>query len=246
MSGSVEAALSDLPPNVQRSVSEFVRSLVDSFGPHLKSVVLFGSAAEGRLRSTSDVNVLVLAAELDADRLALVRESLRTGRAAAALTVMFVEPSELDDACEAFALKFADIQGRHRLLWGSDPFANAVVPREATVRRLKQVLLNLKLRLRERFTLDGNRSDVLARDLANLTGPIRATASTLLHLQDGLTRAPKAALEEFCADQRWASCLAGLSAVHRGEVLPAQRMEALMQDVQALLSSLSAAAADLR
>jgi predicted nucleotidyltransferase len=246
MIGRTEAALRDLPPHVQRSVSEFVQALVGSLGSRLKSVVLFGSAAEGRLRSTSDVNVLVVATELDPARLGLVRESLRTGRVAAGLTAMFVEATEFDAACEAFAVKFADMQYRHRVLWGSEPFANAVIPREATIRRLKQVLLNLKLRLRERFVLDGDRPDALALDLANATGPIRASAATLLHLLDGRTRTPKAALEELFPGERWASCLAGLSAAHRGEVLPGRRMEVLMQDVQALLSSLAADAAALR
>ena len=78
-----------------------------------------------------------------------------------------------------------------------------------------------------------------------MTGPIRVSAATLLALGDGRERAPKAALEEFCADARWTSCLAGLSAVHRGEVLPADAARALVGEVLALLAALGAAAAKL-
>jgi predicted nucleotidyltransferase len=41
-------------------IDEFVAAARDAFGDQLVSVVLYGSAAEGALRATSDVNVLVV------------------------------------------------------------------------------------------------------------------------------------------------------------------------------------------
>lgn len=108
---------------------------------------------------------------------------------------------------------------------------------------MRQVLLNLKLRLRERYALDGNRPERLALVVADMTGPIRVAAATLLALRNGREQAPKAALEEFCAEPRWAPCLAGLSAVHRGDTLPGDRIRGLVADVWELLAALGAAAA---
>jgi hypothetical protein len=45
----------DLPPPVATILQEFVATLAATMT--LESVILFGSAAEGRLRSTSDVNL---------------------------------------------------------------------------------------------------------------------------------------------------------------------------------------------
>ncbi len=49
-------AVPDLPPEVQKVLDEFVLSAKEAFSNHLTSIVLFGSAAEGKLRPTSDIN----------------------------------------------------------------------------------------------------------------------------------------------------------------------------------------------
>ena len=75
---------------------------------------------------------------------------------------MFIEEGELPLAMAAFAIKFDDILSRHRLLVGSDPFADLQIPRDAAIQRLRQVLLNLQLRLRERYALVSLREEQLA------------------------------------------------------------------------------------
>lgn len=234
--------LQDLPATVQEVVTEFLQSLTDVIGADLRSVLLFGSAAEGRLRPTSDVNMLVVANSLNEARLNALRAPLKAGRAAVGLTVMFLESAEFSDASEAFAMKFADMKARHRMLYGENPFATMNIPRDAAIRRLRQVLLNLKLRLRERYVLEGDRGERLAQVLADMTGPIRVGAATLLTLRDGRDRHPKQALEEFCADPRWAPCLRGISAVHRGEALSMDAIDALVADVWEVLAALGSAA----
>jgi predicted nucleotidyltransferase len=240
------AAWQDLPEPAREALTEFLEVLIRVAGPALECVLLFGSGAEGRLRPTSDLNVLVIAAHIDPARLNPLRESLQSGRAAAGLTVMFLESGEFADACESFAVKFADIKVRHRLLYGSDPFARTEISREASIRRLRQILLNLKLRLRERYALDAESDERLAAALADMTGPIRVGAATVLALRDGRERSPKAALEEFAADPRWQTALAGMSAVHRGEPIAGAVLRTLLGDVFELLAALSAAASALR
>jgi predicted nucleotidyltransferase len=234
--------LVDLPAPVPLVLEEFVTALRKAIGSQLDSVVLFGSAAEGRLRPTSDINLLVLARGLTLSQLDALRPHLREGRAAVGLTVMFLESAELPDAMEAFAVKFSDIKARHRVLCGSSPLESLQITREATVRRLRQVLLNLTLRLRERYAVDGDHEERLAQLLADATGPIRAGAATLVSFKDGRHLAPKAALEDLFAGGEWAECLSGLSAVHRDEHLPPGATRRLFGDALRLLESLSAMA----
>jgi hypothetical protein len=238
--------MEDLPPSVAVILEEFVATLLQSTGPRLDAVILFGSAAEGRLRSTSDVNLLVIAAGLTLPELDSVRLALHAGRSAAGLTVMFLEKSELANAMEAFAVKFTDIKARHRVLYGKSPLDSFEITRDATVRRVRQVLLNLTVRLRERYVIDGDHEERLARILAEITGPIRASAATLVALRDGRTLAPKAALEAiFAADGSWDACLSGLSAVHRDEHLAPGATRQLFGDVLRLLIALDAIAYSL-
>ena len=193
--------LEDLPKPVALVLEEFVTAVLEAAGPQLDSVILFGSAAEGRLRSTSDLNLLVVADGLTLAKLDAIRGAFLTGRSAAGLTVMFVEKAELPRAMEAFAVKFTDIKARHRLLYGSSPLESLEITRAATIRRVRQVLLNLTLRLREQYVIDGEHEERLARIVADVTGPIRACAATLIALKDGRTLAPKTALEKAFAER---------------------------------------------
>jgi len=232
----------DLPAAVATILQEFVAVLAASLGSQLESVILFGSAAEGRLRVTSDVNLLVVASDWTLEQLDSVREPLRSGRAAAGLTVMFLKSSETHAAVESFAVKFSDIKARHRVLWGVSPFDSMQITREASLRRVQQVLLNLGLRLREHYVLDGDHEERLEQIIAEATGPLRASAATLLTLEDGRTLAPKAALEELFAADSHAPILRAISAVHRGEHLPRGAAHSLFADVLGLIADLAAIA----
>ena len=232
----------DLPPPVAVVLEEFVATLLRAAGSKLDAVILFGSAAESRLRPTSDVNLLVVAEELTLQQLDSVRLALLAGRSAAGLTVMFLDKSELAHAMEAFAVKFTDIKARHRVLYGKSPLDSIEISRDAAIRRVRQVLLNLTLRLRERYVIDGEHEERLARFLADITGPVRASAAAVIALKDGRILAPKTALEELVAGAEWDQALQGISSVHRGEHLPPGATRQLFGDVLRLLVALDATA----
>ena len=107
----------------------------------------------------------------------------------------FILASEIAVASDAFAVKFADIAARHIVLEGKDPFAGLTVTREAAVRRLRQVLVNLVLRLRERYALASRYDDQMALAAAEAVGPLRACAATLLTLEGEAPVAPREALD---------------------------------------------------
>src|SRR5438128_1956085 len=102
------AGLLELPQNVSRLLGEFVRAAKIAFGGDLESIVLYGSAAEGKMRATSDVNVIVLLRAFNGYRADQMREPLRLAQAAIQLKAMFLLKSEVDSAASAFAQRFAD------------------------------------------------------------------------------------------------------------------------------------------
>ena len=54
------AELHDVPEATAHAVANFVDAVLQAFGDDLRSVVLYGSGAEGRLRASSDVNLLLV------------------------------------------------------------------------------------------------------------------------------------------------------------------------------------------
>ena len=186
-----------LPPDIERHLQLFVTAAQNAFGADLAAAVLFGSAADGQLRATSDVNLLLLLKRFDPAAADALRAPLRMANAAIDLQVMFLLEGELLDAADAFAVKFADIIARHRVLLGTDPFASLHASRDAVLRRLRQVLLNQQLRMRERYLLVSLNEEQLAGAIADAAGPLRSAAASLAQLAGRPPQPGKQALEAF-------------------------------------------------
>ena len=186
-----------LPEEIQRHLDVFVAAAQTAFGDDLAAAVLFGSAADGQVRATSDVNLLLLLKRFTPQTADALRGSLRLAHAAIDLQVMFLLESELTQAADAFAVKFADIIARHRVLLGVDPFASLHTSRDAVLRRLRQVLLNQQVRMRERYMLLSLNEEQLAGAIADAAGPLRAAAVSLAQLEGKSAQSGKQALEAF-------------------------------------------------
>ncbi len=168
---------------IEGSLRQFVAEATAAFGDDLRSVVLFGSAVDGSLRPTSDVNVLVVLRRFELARAERAGAAVALARAAIRLAPMFVLETELQVAARSFAVKFADLLRRRRVLHGDDPLAGIAVPRAARIDRLRQVALNVALRLRASLVDAATRDERLAPVIARAAGPLRAAALTLLELE---------------------------------------------------------------
>ena len=184
-----------LPPEVQTILDDFVGAARDSFAQDLLSIVLFGSGAEGKLRPTSDVNLVLVVAKFErsiADRL---RQPLRLAHSAIQLQPMFLLPDEISRAADLFAAKFSDILRRRVILFGPDPFAEISVSRDAEILQLKRQLMNLALRLRTAYIVQSLREEQLTRVVAAAIGPCRVAAAVLLELEGTPSSSPQDGFE---------------------------------------------------
>ena len=191
--------LEDLPELSGVAVAGFVTAARQAFLDDLRSVILYGSGAEGRLRPTSDINLILVLSSFDPAKAIAVRSQFAYAQSAGRVTAMFLLETEIGSAVELFAQKFSDILRRHRVLFGSDPFVGISVPRSAEIWRLRQVLLNLTLRLRESNVEYGSTPERVSRLIADSAGPIRSCAASLLELEGNAALAPKEALADFAS-----------------------------------------------
>jgi hypothetical protein len=202
-----------LPAPVRAWLSQASQALIESLGEDLEALILFGSAAEGLMRASSDVNLLVVMRRFDPERIDRAGGMLQDAAAAVELHPMFLLGSELSLAAESFSVKFDDIGHRHVVLYGTDPFAGLKIPRVQLVRRLQQVLFNLTLRLRTLYAVGRAREESLAAVIADTAAPLRRSAYAILELRGDRPSSPKAALESLAAEfgGDWASDLQNLS-----------------------------------
>ena len=235
--------LDGLPSNVVSILTEFITTTRAAVGDNLVSAVLFGSAADGRLGASSDVNLILVLRGFDADRLAALNESLLAAQAAIQLQVMFLLEAEIPAAVESFAQKFADILRRHRVIAGRNVFAGVEVPRSAEIFRLRQMLLNLTLRLRGAYVARGARPEQAARVLADVLGPLRAAAATLLELEGTPCSGSDAALAAVANAFHASDTVASLGAAH--ERKPVAEPRQVLAQVITLVTGITARAAKL-
>ncbi len=184
----------DKTKRVANLLPQVTEKLKECHGENLVSLILFGSAAEDRLRDTSDVNLLIILKKFQETEVDNSREVLRVAKAAIDLSVMYLLESELILASEAFAVKFQDIRRRHVVLHGSHLLEKIQVSQDVIIHRLKQVLLNMTLRMRERYVLVGQREDQLQNIIAEFAGPLRSAAAEIIFLKEKKPIDPKSAL----------------------------------------------------
>jgi len=143
-----------------------------------------------------------------------LREKLRFCHAAINLNVMFIQESEILSATQVFAVKFTDILNRHKTLFGPEIFSGLNISKSTTLDCLEQVMMNIKLRLRERYAMVSLREEQLVKVIADLTGPIRACADTILRLEGKVAASPKEALlmlAKKLPQKNWDNILSHLS-----------------------------------
>ncbi len=218
----IETVLQDLPAASAAAVANFVDAARQTFGDDLRSVVLYGSGAEGRLRPSSDINLLLILSAFDPVKANAIRGQFALAESAVRLTSMFLLESEVRSAVELFGQKFSDILRRHRVLYGPDPFAGVSIPRSAVIWRLKQVLLNLTLRLREAYVERGSTPERVSGLIADSAGPLRSCAATILELEGKPAPPPKEALVNFVTslgEPGWDKVLAHISETREQEFL---------------------------
>lgn len=195
---------------------DFLSAARESLGESLLSAVLYGSAAEGKLRNTSDVNLVLVLSSFEQGRVDTLRAPLRLAQAAIQLRPMFLLKAEIPQAVRLFALKFADIHRRRVVLYGDDPFAAINIPREARVLELRQQLLNQILRLRASYVSRSLREEQLSFVVVHAIGPLRSSAATLLELQGTPASSAQQALERIGSElgaPNWMDAFGLLSAL---------------------------------
>jgi predicted nucleotidyltransferase len=210
-----------LPAQVQQVLDSFLQAAKESFGKDLISIVLYGSAAEGTLRATSDVNLVLVLSSFEQDKADPLRATLRLAQAAFQVRPMFLLKEEIPNAARSFASKFADILRRRVVLYGDDPFASLAIPREIQVLELQQQLLNQILRLRASYVSRSLREEQLDLVIAQAIGPLRSSAAALFELRGTPAVSNQQAFERIGSElalANWSQTLASLLATQESRL----------------------------
>jgi hypothetical protein len=135
---------------MEAKLTELVARMKAAAEANLQSIVLYGSAITGEFRAGhSDLNILCIVGRAAAEDLEHLHEPaewwVRQGNPPPLLFTL----DELHRSADVFAIELIDITNHHRLLFGTDFFANFEVPLRLHRLQVERELRTDWLRLRQ-------------------------------------------------------------------------------------------------
>lgn len=139
------------------TLEELVSQLRAAYGPALRSIVLYGSAAAGEhISKRSDYNVLVIVDALGPEHLAAASAASRAWADAGNPAPLTLTTSEWRGSADIFPMEYADILDRHRVLFGDPPFDGIQVDHNDLRLQLEQEAMGKLIKLRQGVLASGN------------------------------------------------------------------------------------------
>jgi hypothetical protein len=139
------------------TVDAFVSQLRAAYGDTLRAVVLYGSAVAGeQFKKQSDVNVLVIVDALPLDRIGAASAAMRAWTDAGNPAPLTFTLNEWRTSSDAFPMEYADILGRHQLLFGDESVLAGVSVAQGDLRvQVEREALSKVFRLRQGALIAG-------------------------------------------------------------------------------------------
>ena len=182
-----------MPEPVAAAARQFTEELASIYGDDLLSVVAYGSAlTEDYEPRRSNVNLLVVLADVNAPQLAKAAGVQARYLKSRNFEAVFVEPAYLTGAADAFPLEFLDMQESHLRLHGDDPLEALQVGEEHLRLQVERELREKLMRLRQAYLRDAGDARALSELAGNSFGSFVHLLRALVRLQGETPAIPKA------------------------------------------------------
>lgn len=198
--------MSDVPASVREILQPYLAQVRKLFAAALEAVILYGSAAGGEyLPGKSNINLLMILSKQDPELLERYAALHKRWQKEQIVVPLFLTLAELRSSLELFPLEYLEIQERHVLLIGRDPFPELHIAPKNLRLQCEQELRGNLLRLRQRFVEGGASTEAIAillplsltALLPCLKGLLRAAGKPVERSADGVLQAVQ---KEFGAD----------------------------------------------
>lgn len=161
--------MAGIPKRPEEIFSEITRDYQLLFGPHLISIILYGSGA-GRdyVPGSSDLNFLIILTEQGIDRLDLAMETVKRWRRRNVAVPLFLTRAGLAGSLDSYPVEILNMRRNYRLVFGQDVLAD-LEPTAYHIRlQLERELRGKLLHLRRGYLATGGSTRRL-RELIGLS-----------------------------------------------------------------------------
>lgn len=191
--------MATLDDKLEQRLERLADAVTAAAGDNLVALVLYGSAADGKVGAQSDVNLLMVLRDASAAALhplgAALRDWLKGGERA---PLVF----SLDGwrrAADVFPIEIEDIRQRHRVLRGADPVADLATTRDDLRRELEREARGLLIQLRASYAAAASDGKALATVVQDSLRTVLVLFRASLRLADGKIPETREALVDAVA-----------------------------------------------
>ena len=179
---------------------ELVEQLRAAYGADLRSVVLYGSAAVGEhIPKRSDYNVLVIVDSLSVEQLRAAAAVARAWGEAGNPAPMTLTLNEWRGSADIFAMEYADILERHKILYGESPFDGIRVDPGDLRLQVEHEAMGKLLKLRQGVLAAGGDQKRLVELLAASLSTIMVIFRAVIRLHGGVPAKDNLAVSQAVA-----------------------------------------------
>lgn len=172
-----------LPERTRTRLKALVSELAATLGDDLHALLVHGSLVRGGFRDdSSDVDLLLVLKDDAPEKLTSISNALILARAAARIEGMILRLDEIPSSADVFPLLFWDIQQRHVLLHGKDPFEGLAIHDHHIRLRVEQELRESRIRLRRMLVDEGGDARDLVGAMERKVKQLRSPLHALLRL----------------------------------------------------------------
>lgn len=202
-------------------LKDFVSRIRNSAGDNLRSVILYGSAADGEFHPEySDLNLLCVVRDASFASLSKLAEAVEWWRKQKHHAPLVIAAEELKASAEIFSIEFMDIKQRYRVLFGEDVLQALEVPMKSHLTQLRYELREKLMLLRQHMLLAATNEkqlwEVMLHSLSSFTTLFR---HVLIEMGERERKHSRQAVAELAAKMNFeASPFVQLMAVRAGEM----------------------------
>jgi predicted nucleotidyltransferase len=132
-------------------LATFAAAVAGAAGDNLVSLTLYGSAARGALRETSDMNLILVLRDASAEVLKPLGRPFREWLRAGERPPLVFSADGWRAAADVFPIEIEDIRRSRRVLHGTDPVAHLTTRREDLRRELEREARGALVQLRAAY-----------------------------------------------------------------------------------------------
>ncbi len=198
--------LDRLPPRVRVIAEPYARSLTDTYGADLVSIILYGSGTgDDFIPGRSNVNLIVILKSVSLSHLKKALKLVRRGRKSRITAPLVLSRDHILQSADTFPMEFIDIKENHVLLYGEDLFSDMDISHSNLRLQCEERLKGNLIRLRGAYLEVGLRRRGIESLLCDSLATLLPFLRRLVRLKSKEPPAGKEALlkavaEEFTVD----------------------------------------------